>query len=118
MPLAEIQERETRWRKTYYNYNYNNRSRRPGIGAAQGIKLAVAGDDALGGAADIALGIGVEARDGFEAAVHLEGRSRHRAEILRRVGVHDELMEVEVLAREDLLDPRGGQLADMPFGQP
>jgi hypothetical protein len=73
MLQGDLRDRETRPRGFFQNYNYNNRSQRPGIGAAQRVTLALAGDDALCGAADIALGIGVEAGDGFEPAVQLEG---------------------------------------------
>jgi hypothetical protein len=75
MPRSDLQAREARPRGFFqnYNYNYNNRSRRPGIGAAQRIALALAGDDTLCGAADIAFGIGVEAGDRFEPAMQLEG---------------------------------------------
>jgi hypothetical protein len=50
--------------------------------------------------------------------MHLEGRDRHLAETLGRVGVHQEPGKIEVLAGEDLLGPCGCKLADMPFDHP
>ena len=72
--------------------------------------------DAFGVRADGGFGVGVEARNREEAAVHFERRLRARAAIVgRRFGCGDEGVEVEVFAREQLGCAAGKDLVAHPF---
>ena len=72
---------------------------------------------ALVSRADDRLRVGRPAREGEEAAVHLEGRARARAAIGRgRFETDRRVVEFQVLAVEELGEALGDQLVAQPLG--